>query len=154
MKLTQAQIAAIKELENTRGQITPRQIVEAARKKDSPLYGLFDWDRSRAAEKWWLHRARVILGAVQIQVTTQEFTFKAPAYIVDTTVDGQGYRSVAQLKTDSDSARESLIYTLETAAGHLRRALDLATPLGLAGEVDQLLQQIAGVQRVVGKKAA
>lgn len=154
MKLTRAQIAAIQALENDRGQLTPGQVVEAARDKRSPLHTLFDWNVNTAAEQWWLHRARVILGAVKIQVVTQEFNYKAPAYVVDTEAEGQGYRSVVSLKSDTDSARESLIYTLEVAAGHLRRAQDLAQPLGLAAEIDHLLTEIAGVRRVIQKKAA
>jgi hypothetical protein len=154
MTFTRAQLAAIKALENGDGQIAPRQIVQAAKNRRSPLHALFDWNVTNAAEKWWLHQARVILGAVTIQVTTQEFTYKAPAYVVDTTVDGQGYRSLVALKDDHTNARETLVYTLETAAGHLRRALDLAAPLGLSGEVDQLLQEVASVQRVAAGKAA
>jgi hypothetical protein len=79
---------------------------------------------------------------------------KSPCYIVDTTVSGDGYRSVAAMKTDTPAARESLVYTLEIAAGHLRRAYDLAGPLGLEREIDALLAQIAGVARLAAKKAA
>jgi hypothetical protein len=53
------------------------------------------------------------------------------------------------LRSDPASARQSLIYTLEVAAGHLRRAQDIAQPLGLQGEVDQLLAQVMGVQRLI-----
>jgi hypothetical protein len=154
MRLTRAQIAAIRTLENRRGQLTPRQVVAAAKHKDSPLHALFDWDVQQSAERWWLHRARVIIGAVTVQVETQEFSYKASAYMVDMSVEGQGYRSVAALKTDEANARESLIYTLEMAAGHLRRSLDLAAPLGLSKEIDRLLREIAGVQRVITTKAA
>jgi hypothetical protein len=154
MRLTRAQIAAIRSLENSRGQITPRQVVTAAKNKRNPLHSLFDWNVQQAAEHWWMHRARVVIGAVTIQVSTKQFDYKASAYMVDTSVDGQGYRSVAALKTDEANARESLIYTLEMAAGHVRRSLDLAAPLGLANEIDHLLHEIAGVQRVVTNKAA
>lgn len=154
MKLTQAQLAAIRALENEQGQIMPRQIVQAAKNKRHPLHDLFDWNVGAAAEKWWLHQARLVLGAVTIQVTTEAFSYKAPAYMVDTTVEGQGYRSVVALKSDTESARESLIYTLEVASGHLRRALDLAAPLGLSNEIDELLGKIAGVTRIVTERAA
>jgi hypothetical protein len=153
MRLTRAQIAAIRSLENSRGQLTPRQVVAAAKSSRSPLHALFDWDLRHAAERWWIQRARVIIGAVTIQVQTREVTYKASAYMVDTAVEGQGYRSVAALKTDVAQARESLIYTLEMAAGHLRRSFDLAAPLGLSTEIDQLLHEIASVQRVITKAA-
>lgn len=154
IRLTEAQIAAIKSLENAHGQITPGHVLRAARDRRSPLHSLFDWSIKRAAEKWWLHQARVIIGAVQIQITTETFSYKASAYVRDTTTEGQGYRSTIALRSDTTSARESLIYTLETAAGHLRRALDLAVPLGLSQEVDVLLARVAGVQRIVRHKAA
>lgn len=154
MNLTQAQVAAIEALQNEDGQITPHQVLEAARDTDSPLHALFNWNREAAAEKWWLHPAREIIGAVTIQVTHQHSVVKAPCYVVDTSVKGQGYRSVTALKGDTHSARESLIYTLNVAAGHLRRAYDLAGPLGLEAEINGLVQQITGLQRRAGKKAA
>lgn len=118
------------------------------------MHELFDWDVKGAAERWWLYTARVIIGSVEIQITTKNFAYKAPVYMRDTAVEGQGYRSVEALKDDPVHARDSLIYTLETAAGHLRRALDLAVPLGLSREVDALLVRIAGVQRVIKNRAA
>jgi hypothetical protein len=154
VKLTQAQLARIKALENGKGQITARRVLEDARHARSPLHPLFNWDVKHAAEHWWLHRARLIIGAVSIQVTHNHAVIKAPCYVVDTSVKGDGYRSVAAMKTDSDSARESLIYTLEMAAGQLRRAYDLAAPLGLTRQIDALLAQIAGVARIAEGKAA
>lgn len=154
MKLSQAQLARIKALENRKGQLTARRVLEDAKDADSPLHALFDWDIQQAAERWWLHRARLIIGAVTIQVTHHSSVVKTPCYVVDTTTKVEGYRSVVSLKKDPEAARESLVYTLETAAGHLRRAYELAAPLGLQKEIDVLLEQIAGVTRVVQKKAA
>ena len=154
MKLTQAQIARIKSLENRKGQISARKVLDDAKDDKSPLHSLFNWDLKQAAEKWWLHRARIIIGSVSIQVTHTEAVIKTPCYVVDTTKKEGGYRSVVAMKGDSESARESLVYTLETAAGHLRRAYDLAGPLGLQKEIDALLQEVAGVARIVQKKKA
>lgn len=156
MKLTKAQIAAIKSLEDRHGRVTPRQVVAAARRKDSPLHRLFNWNVRDAADKWWLHRARIILGAVQLQVTTTQHETRVPAYVVDMDAEGAGYRSVVALRQDSDSARDSLVYTLEVASGHLQRALVLSGPLGLAKEIDALITQVVGVQRIAknGKKKA
>ena len=154
MKLTQAQLARIKGLENRKGQITARRVLDDARQMRSPLHALFNWDLKHAAERWWLHQARLIIGAVTIQVTNHESVIKTPCYVVDTSVKGDGYRSMVAMKGDSESARESLAFTLEVAAGHLRRAYDLAVPLGLTKEIDDLLARIAGVVRIVSKKKA
>jgi hypothetical protein len=152
MKLTQQQIAAVRALEGADGSVMPQQLLEAAKQKSNPLHSLFDWNVKRAAEKFWLHQARLILGAVTVQVVTTEFTYKAPAYV--STGQGDGYRSVVMLKDDPQAATENLIHCLETAAGHLRRALDLAAPLGLSGDVDRLIAQVMSVTRILRKDDA
>lgn len=154
MKLTDAQIARVRELETARGEITPRAVVEDAKDKDSPLHSLFEWNKAKAAEAHWLQVAREVIGSVTLIVTTTEHTIKAPHYVRDPDANGQGYRSVSSLRNDPDSAREALIYALQVASGHLRRAQDLAAPLGMQAEIDHLLMQVAGVQRLITAKAA
>lgn len=148
MKLTTEQIAHIRSLEDADGRITPDQVVADAKQKDSPIHNLFEWDKTKAAAAHWLDQARAIIGAVRVVVTNQTTTIKAPLYTRDPEAHGaQGYRSVAALRANPDQARESLIYTLEVAAGHMRRAHELAGQLGLSGEIDTLIDQIVGVQR-------
>lgn len=154
MRLTQAQLQRIHALESKAGRLSAKALVADAKQKRSPLHALFDWRVRVAAEKWWLQRARQIIGAVTIQVVHSTATIKAPCYVVDTSVKGGGYRSVVALKADAASARQSLVYTLETAAGHLRRAYDLSASLGLEKEIDALLLQVASVQRVIQRRKA
>ncbi len=154
MKLTQAQIARIKALETKHGRLSARRLVEDAKSKRSPLHSLFPWNLRKAAEITWLARARDIIGAVKYVHHTTDHTIKAPAYVFDPSQKGGGYQSVAVMRADPSSARESLIFTLKIASGHIRRAFDLAGPLGLEAEVDQLLAQIAGLMRVAEKKKA
>lgn len=153
MTLTQEQVDRVRSLEDADGRLTPEMVVEDARRKDSPLHDLFEWDKSKAAMMTWLHQARVVIGAVRIAVTTTTSTVKAPVYVHDPDADGQGYRSVVSLRKDPEKALESLRYTLEIACGHLRRALDLAEQFGLQGEIDALLEQIVGLQRTLTRAA-
>lgn len=161
MKLTQAQLAHIKSLEDSRGRLTARRVLEDARKPKSPLHTLTvfrGWNVEHATRKWWLHCAQLVIGAVTYQVTHNERVIKAVAYVVDPSMKGNGggggYRSVQAMQADPESARESLIYTLEIASGHLRRAYDLAPALGLTRQIDALLAQIAGVKRIAAAKKA
>lgn len=153
MTLTQEQIDRVRSLEDADGRITPEIVVDDAKRKDSPLHDLFVWDKSKAAMMTWLHQAREVIGAVRIVVQSSTTTLKNPIYVRDPDATGQGYRSVMSLRKDPQKARESLVYTLEVAAGHVRRALELAEPLGLSGEVDGLLEQIVGVQRAISTAA-
>lgn len=162
MKLTQTQLAHIKTLEDRHGRLSARRVLADARRAKSPLHSLSvwrGWNRDRLAETQLLHCAQLVIGAVIVQVTHHERTIKSVGYVVDPSQKGAGggYRSIQALKSDPGSARRSLIYTLEIAAGHLRRAYDLAGPLGLTREIDALLAQVAGVKRLaleVKKKAA
>ena len=153
MRLTKAQVERLKALEDSNGRISPRRVVEDARKASSPLHGLFNWSVKDAAFAHWLHRAREVIGAVTVQVTRREVAVDAPCYVNLSTGD-RGYQRIDALREDHDAARDSLVYTLEVASGHIRRAYDIAGPLGLAREIDALLAQIAGVQKVAQKKKA
>jgi hypothetical protein len=152
IKLTTRQVARIKSLENAQGQLTAEQVVNDAKDKRSPLHVLFDWNLKSAAEKFWKWQAREIIGAVTVIVTNETTTIRSPVYVHSP--DAKGYQSVATLRADPNQARESLIYTLEMASGHLRRGLDLAAPLGLQAQIDQLLAEVAGVQLIVRRQAA
>lgn len=154
MKLTEAQRARLKVIESKEGRLLPSLVVADAKSKTSPLHDLFEWDLRTAAAICWTQRAREIIAAGAFIVTTTETTVSSPIYVRDPDAKGEGYRAVTSLREDPEAARESLIYTLTIAAGHIRRALDLAQALGLEDEVDALMRQIAGVQRLVHQKAA
>lgn len=154
MKITERQRLHLQSMEDTRGRLTPSRVVQDAKRKSSPLHALFNWDKDVAAQRYWLDRARRIIAAVHLVHKNETTTIKTPVYVRDPDAKGEGYRSVTALKAEPTSARESLIYTLDVAAGHVRRALDLADPLGLSAEVDHLLAEIVGVQRIAMGKAA
>jgi len=157
MKLTQAQLAHIQSLEDRFGRITRHRLLADARKPKSPLHSLSvwrGWDKTKLAETQLLHCADLVIGAVTYQYTHNERVIDTPKYVVDRSVKTGGHRNAIAMRADPNAARESLIYTLEIAAGHLRRAYDLAAPLGLVKEIDSLLAQIAGVKRLADNKKA
>lgn len=145
MKLTEEQIARVKALEDEHGTLTPDAIVADAKRKDSPLHDLIDWDRNKAAKSWWLECAREIIREVKLVITTQEVTMKAPYYVRDPDAKGQGYKSVVLLQRDPASARQALIDELQRASGVVARARELAVAFGLQGEMDDLLVRIVGL---------
>lgn len=149
MKLSDMQIAHVKAMEDERGGLTPAMVVADAKREESPLHGLFDWDQTKAAEAHWIDHAREVIRAVKIVVTTETTTVKAPHYVRDPDADGQGYRSVMALQRDPASARQALIDELTRAAGVVTRARNLALALGLEQEVDVMLQHILGLQMLL-----
>lgn len=148
MTLTQEQIARVRSLEDVRGGVTPAAVVQDAKQKKSPLHGLFEWNLDKAAAAYWIDQARAIIGAVRVVVTNETTVVRAPVYVRDPSIGNeQGYRSTTALRSDPEQARESLILILRVAAGHIARAMELAEPLGLSGEVEGLIAEIVGLQQ-------
>lgn len=152
MKLTQAQVNRLESLEGHGRRLTPVSVVRDARKKSSPLHSLFEWNDGKAAQRWRLHWAREIIGSVIVVHESTERTFKCTGYVKDPDAKS-GYRHTDALKRSPAASRESLIFTLDVAAGHLRRAYDLSIALGLQHEIDALVEKIVGLKRTIEKAA-
>lgn len=57
------------EMEAREGKIQPKNVVERARPKRSPLHGAFDWDDKRAAEKFRIEQARDLIRSIGVVVS-------------------------------------------------------------------------------------
>ena len=58
--------------EQTGGEVSPAMVVQEAKKKNSPLHNCFDWNNTKAAEKWRMHQARLLLGSIVINFEYSE----------------------------------------------------------------------------------
>lgn len=157
MKLTDEQVQHLQSLEDRLGRITPDAVVEDAKQKNSPLHGLFEWDKGKAALAWWRETAREVIASVRLVVTTRQVSVPSMVYVRDPDMPGdeQGYRRVELMKRDPNMAREALIAELTRAAGYVNRCRSLALTLGLEAEVDGLMERIVGLQNMAEfKKSA
>jgi hypothetical protein len=138
---------ALKALEDAEGRLTPKAVVRAAANPESPLHPLFEWDDSKAADRHRLDQARTLIRSVQVEYRTTTQTVTSVAYVHDPSMGArqQGYRSVEKLREDPDDAHEALAREFRAAAGHLRRARQLAVPLTMEVEVDDLLDSLTAL---------
>lgn len=113
------------------GIITPEILVADAKRKDSPLHSLFEWDAKKAAEAHWLATARDILRRVKITVSEGERLIVAPCYVrhPDLPAKVQGYIDTGQL--DPDQARETLRTIARVIAAQVIRGQGIAARAGL-----------------------
>lgn len=155
-KITPEVKARLAMLENERGQLTPTIVVEDAKRKESPLHDLFDWNVKEAAEKWWLEQARTIIRSVKVVITDEHITVKTPHYVRDPNAKGkeQGYVSVAQLQRDPVAARESLVLECGRAESAMARARGLAKVLNLEDEVDLIITRVSGLREKVEESSS
>lgn len=126
------------------GKLTPDLVIEAARNKASPLHGCFTWDVKQAAQERWVAQARDLIRSVRVEVTTTQFSVRAPAFIRDPSMAGneQGYTSLDRLRTDEDLAREAVIAEFQRASAALDRARVVATALGLSSEIEEVRERV------------
>jgi hypothetical protein len=146
-KITQSHVAYIVTLER-QGRTTAEDILTDAKRPDSPLHDLYDWDVTKAAESHWLDRTRQIIRFVRIVVHTQHQTIRIPRYIRDPSLHGheQGYVSVERVRLEEQLAYRALVTELERVTSSLRRARAIATGVGLEGDIDELLARVAGLR--------
>lgn len=95
-------------------EITPDQIVEAAKNKKSELHKCFTWDNTIAAEKWRKHEARQIMCFLVIKETTEETKDTVPIRVFHKNDNG-GYKT-AEMIFRNDNEYQKL---LQTALGEL-----------------------------------
>lgn len=64
--------SVIQEIVSERGEITPAELVDAARPESSPAHSAFEWDDSIAGEKYRLNEARRFIRVTEIRIETRE----------------------------------------------------------------------------------
>lgn len=131
--------------------LLPDAIVAAAKKKDSVLHPLFEWNDSKAAHAHRIDQARALVRTIKIDITTETTTVQTVAYIrnPDAEPEDQGYVSVMRLLREPDRARAALVAEFSRAAAALRRARELAIAFDMAGELDALTESIELVRTKV-----
>jgi hypothetical protein len=141
-------IARLKWLQDERGGLDPRAVVEDAKDPGSPLHGCFEWDAEKAAENYWLIQARNLIRSVRLVVSEERINLKTIAYVRDPekAADESGYISTTHVRTDKERSRQVLTQELLRAESAMERAYDVADALGLGEDVNSLLAQIRGIR--------
>lgn len=126
------------------GLLTPNSVVLEARKKDSVLHDLFEWDEKKAAHAWRIDQARELIRSVKVVIKTERTTITTVAYIrnPDCESDEQGYVDTVSLVGDEERSRTALISEFTRAGSSLRRARELAEVFNMKEEVDVVVESV------------
>ena len=62
----------IEKLAEQHGEVTPKLLLEDSRPKKAVLHPLYEWDDTKAAEKYRLHQSKLIIGNLVIVSVTSE----------------------------------------------------------------------------------
>lgn len=105
------------------GELTPEAVVEASKDKDSVLHNIFEWDDEKAAIKWRIEQARILIKNIVVCVESKESTKQYRA-IVSIVPFGGGERTYAPLPEvlkDDESYKNLLEQAKEDAQAYVEK---------------------------------
>lgn len=128
-------------LHTKHGTLTPELVVDDARRNDSPLHNLFEWDTKKAALAHWHDVARGLIRNVRVNIVHEQRTLRVPYFVRDPRLPShqQGYTTIDRVRTDADMARDTVAEECARAAAAFRRAADVAAAVGVDQDVRELL---------------
>ena len=124
------------ELREIGDEITPEDIVQAAEDESTELHKCFEWDDTKAANKYRLYQARILTSQlVFVRETVDDKPLPAPTRVFNKTDEGGGYK-VPEITFKVQSEYEAL---LQRALAELRRFKEKYAALK---ELDYILKLI------------
>lgn len=125
--------------DRTKGTLTPQRVVKAAEDERSPLHDYFEWDDTKASDKYRLLQARVLIKRVRVVIETTELAppKRIPVFGIDPR--SGAYATLDNLRNDPDAARESALIELKRAGNAMKRARQVSVELGLGAEAYEQL---------------
>lgn len=137
---------ALRALEDEKGNLDPKAVVEAARDPNHPLHEDFEWDNDHAAEQHRLQQARNLIRAIPIEFSISTRYIAAPVYTHNPALPGHvpGYVRTMSIRTEEDRVRESLNQEFSRLESLIRRIRGFAEVYAKQEEVEQRL--VAAVQ--------
>ena len=124
----------------TDGCLTPQQVVDHARDKDSALHPLFEWDDSVAAEAYRREQAGAMMRAIQIHYEVEPERFEVVRALQNVTRDsGRVYVPTIRALQDDDLRRQVINAAFRELQGWTCRYRQYRELSEIITEVDRLL---------------
>lgn len=95
------------------GQLDAKSVVDAARKKRSPLHRYFEWDDTAAAEKYRVEQAGHLIRSVVTIIEGEEDKDPIRAYVNIIKDEDRYYGDTVEVMSKEESARQVLATILE-----------------------------------------
>jgi hypothetical protein len=142
--INQHKAEALLALEDKRGRIAPRRVVDAARDPSHPLHDLFPWDDSIAAERYRLDIAARIIREVRIITEVEDRPVRSIRYVRDPSLppSASGYVALTSIARRSQAAIMVVAAEIDRAIGAVTRARAIADHVGLRDECERELRRL------------
>lgn len=98
----------LRKLEKKHGEVTKELFLESARSERSAMHKLFEWDDTKAAEKYRLHQATVIIASIRVTVIEEENEPIVTRAFVQCGQTPGGYLNIEKALSEEDTKRQVL----------------------------------------------
>ena len=128
-------------LEREHGCVTSQNFLDSARPKDSPVHSLFEWDDTKAAERFRLHQATVIICSLKVTVTEENSEpITVRAYVTtDKHQERSSFFNVQAALMDDNMREKVLALALKEAEAFRRKYADLIELASVMDAIDKLI---------------
>ena len=118
----------LNELSQKQGEITPPIVLADARSPKSPLHNYFEWNNTKAAEKWRLEQAGDLIRSITVEVIKDNgdkedvrYFFSVSSENSTTSEPNAIYVSLNTIMTDADKRAEVITYAKRELQGWANR---------------------------------
>ena len=119
---------------------TAHAVLDDARNEDSPLHSYFEWDDSKAAERFRLNQARALIMHAKVCMVAGEKKFNVRAFVSlgADRIDGGGYRPIGDVMSDAERRAELLRTALSELGNFKKRYETLGELSGVWHAIDEV----------------
>ena len=121
------------------GECKPEEIVEYAKHTDTELHKCFEWDDTKAAERWRVQQARIICNSLTVVVET--ITHDPIAVkVIEHDKDEKVYRPIVATVRNEDQYAQLLRSAKEELAAFKRRYQNIKELSAIIGQIEEVLR--------------
>lgn len=126
-----------------KGELTPADVVQDARNRNSPLHSFFEWDDGAAAEAYRLQQARgLIRSVVAIYVSEEKPAARVRAFVHIPEKEAPHYRATGQAMSQAKTRKLVLQRAWAELQAWRQRYKDLAEFAELFEVVDEIAEKL------------
>lgn len=96
----------LQKLEDQHGKVTRELFLDSARPEDSDMHPLFEWDDEKAAEKYRLQQASIIISSIRVTVVEEETKPVTVHPYVQTDTGSSVYINIDKAMSDEDERQK------------------------------------------------
>lgn len=130
--------------ESNNGSLTPEAVVEASKDESSLLHQVFEWDNEKAAVKWRIEQAKLLIRNITVTVTTEkrEVRYRAVVNIIMPETNERVYQPLQEVIADRSAYNALLQQAKDEAQDYLDRYSQLSELNGIKREMLKLINGI------------